>query len=289
MAVEAIGVLDPVERLNRDLKEATKRLSEDEVRYLVDAYYSIQDYRKTSANQIRAMRESQEPNEVTMWLFENNRILESQIKRALDAYTDSVKMGLWCKSICGIGPVITAGLLAHIDIHKAPTAGNIWAYAGLNPGQEWKKGEKRPWNARLKTLCWLLGESFTKVSNRDEDYYGRIYQVRKKMEIEKNEAKEFADQAAEKLKKFKIGKTTDAYKHYSEGFLPPAHIHARAKRYAVKLFLSHYHWVAHEIYLGTPPPVPYVIEHMGHVDIIPPPNWPMTAQGYIRPVEERVN
>jgi hypothetical protein len=57
--------------------------------------------------------------------------------------------------------------------------------------------------------------------------------------------------------------------------LPPARIHRRAVRYAVKLFLAHYHHVAYEVEFGEPPPKPYVIEHLGHVDFIGPPNWPM--------------
>jgi DNA modification methylase len=74
----------------------------------------------------------------------------------------------------------------------------------------------------------------------------------------------YYDQAATKLEKFKIGKTTDAYKAYSIGKLPPAHIHARAKRYAVKLFLSHLHETMHEIEHGTTPPLPYALAHLGH-------------------------
>ena len=59
-----------------------------------------------------------------------------------------------------------------------------------------------------------------------------------------------------KLEKYKIGKTTDAYKAYSVGKLPPAHIHARAKRYAVKMFISHLHEIWYEVELGKPAPVP---------------------------------
>ena len=73
-----------------------------------------------------------------------------------------------------------------------------------------------------------------------------------------------------------VGKNTDAYKAYSIGQLPPAHIHARAERYATKLFLAHWHHVAYESHFGTPPPKPYVIEHMGHAHYIAPPNWPMS-------------
>jgi len=114
-----------------------------------------------------------------------------------------------------------------------------------------------------------------KVKNHDEDIYGKLYDMRKRLEEERNQAGVFADQAAAKLEKHKIGKTTEAYKAYSKGKLPPAHIHSRAKRYAVKLFLAHYHHVAYELQYGEAPPKPYVVEHLGHAHYLAPPNWPM--------------
>jgi hypothetical protein len=180
-----------------------------------------------------------------------------------------------CNSIVGIGPVISAGLAAHIDVTRSNTVGHIWRFAGLDPTVEWKKGEKRPWNASLKCLCWTIGESFVKVSGRPDDFYGQLYLQRKQIEQQRNEAGGLADQAARKLERFKIGKDTDAYKAYAAGKLPPAHIHARAKRWAVKLFLAHYHHVAWTMATGTPPPKPYVISILGHADMIMPPNFPM--------------
>ena len=268
-------VLEPVRRLSRDLVEAAATMTAEEARYLVDAYYIWQEDRKRTNNQVRALGEGAEPHSVIRWAADQADVLENQVKRALDRYTDSRVPGRWAKSIVGIGPIIAAGLLAHIDITKAPTVGHIWRFAGLDPTVTWDKHAKRPWNASLKTLCWKIGESFVKVSNRDDDVYGHVYQDRKLYEQARNERGELAEQAAAKLQRFKIGKDTEAYKAYSAGRLPPAHIHARAKRYATKLFLAHYFTVAYETEYGRPPPKPYVIEHLGHVNYIAPPNWPM--------------
>ena len=264
--------LSPITRLSRDMKEAAATLSPNQARYLVDAYYQMQEYRKSARNQKRALVESEEPNAVISWLGDQNESLEGQIKRALDRWSEASPIGVWAKSITGIGPVISAGLLAHIDIQKAPTAGHIWRFAGLDPTLQWEKGQKRPWNASLKTLCWKIGESFVKFSNHPGDVYGKVYQQRKELETERNEALQFADQAKAKLEKFNIGKTTDAYAAYSVGKLPPAHVHSRAKRYAVKLFLAHYHHVAFKLTFGTEPPKPYILEH-GHAHFIAPPNF----------------
>ena len=266
-------VLDETEssvvKLSKDLRQAATTISSTEARFLVDAYYQMQDRRIRSNNQLRQMPD--EPHEVLGWLAAQSTILENNVKGALDVYSKYHPIGERIRTVVGVGPVIAAGLLAHIDIHKAKTAGALWKYAGLDPSAQWKKGQKRPWNAALKVLCWKLGESFVKVSGNKNDVYGKIYKQRKELEAQRNESGEFAEQAKAKLEKFNIGKTTDAYKAYSIGKLPPAHIHARATRFAVKLFLSHLQevWWKHEFH--TDPPAPYAMVHQGHAHKIEPP------------------
>lgn len=266
MAVES------VERLTKDLKEASRTLTSAEARYLVDAYYSMQKQRVRAANQIRALSQSGEPHEVIRWFEANADLLEAQVKRALDAYSNASPIGLWAKSIYGIGPVITAGLLAHIDVERAPTVGHIWRFGGYDPTVKWEAGERRPWNAALKTLYWKIGESFKKFSGRPECFYGLVYVERKRQEVERNEAGVFAGQAAATLAARPRHKQKAIY---AAGKLPDGRLDLRAMRYAVKLFLAHYHHVAYEVHYKTPPPKPYVIEHMGHVGYIAPPGWPM--------------
>ena len=260
-----------IERLTKDLKESAGLMSQQQARFLVYSYYEMQENRKRAANQVKSLEGSGEPGNVLDWLFTNAYMLEKQVARALDAYSAGQPAGAWARSVIGIGPVIAAGLLAHIDIKQAPTAGHVWRFAGLDPTQEWGKGQKRPWNASLKTLCWKIGEAFVKVSGNPDAFYGQIYTQRKEQEIRRNEAGQFKEQADVKLARFKIGKATEAYKHYSAGRLPPAHIHARAKRYAVKLFLAHYQHQAYLYEYGEEPPLPYAIAQMGHAHHIKPP------------------
>jgi len=338
--LETTIVLDPLQALSRDIREAATMLSRQEVRFLVDYYYQTQEDRKRGSNQVRSVEEAGEPHKVLDWLASNTNILEKNIAKALAAYSDAHPVGRWAESIVGIGPIISAGLLANIDIQKSPTVGHIWRFAGLDPTQKWggkkvadaavsayrkenhsksrrdaptekdakllalemsglnpdsvlqlatsdQKGDKkpltwdslskalavRPFNAGLKTLCWKIGESFVKVSNNPNDIYGHLYVERKEQEIARNEAGEFASQAADKLARQNIGKGTDAYKSYIEGKLPPAHIHARAKRWAVKLFLAHWHHVAYDIEYGTLPPKPYILTQEGHTHYVAPPHW----------------
>ena len=295
------GDLESIVRLSRDLREAAQTMTAREARYLVDGYYQIQDQRIRSAAQIRSAGD--EPHAVLAWFMGQNELLERNIKRALDAYGDRSIVGQWSKSIIGIGPVLSAGLLAHLDLepwrcavaHGDPktkpcrpetphdamcarfrvnTVGQIWRFAGLDPTQRWGKGEKRPWNARLKVLCWKIGESFVKTSGHPEGFYGRLYVERRAREDARNVAGLYADQAAASLteKRWRDGTATRA--KYEAGLLPDARLLLRAERWTVKLFLAHWFTVAYRERFGTLPPKPYVLAQLGHAGEIQVPKWP---------------
>lgn len=273
--VETVATdLNAVQRLSRDLTKAAATMTDEEARFLVDAYYIMQDDRKRSNSQVSALAENEEPHAVLVWFAQQNATLEKQIARALDSYTAAHPMGSWMRTIVGVGPVISAGLLAHIDIEKAPTVGHIWSFAGLDPTRKWGKGEKRPWNARLKVVCWKFSQSIMKFSNRDDCLYGQLYKKRKAYEITRNDNGGNKETAAKILVERKFGKDTDAYKHLSGGKLPPAQIDARARRWATKLFLAHLHEVWYFSRFGKLPPFPYPLSILGHdkSHYIPPPS-----------------
>lgn len=333
--------LPVVSKLTKDVKEAARLMSPREARYIVDRYYQSQEDRKRAANQERAATASGEPNAVIGWLNKQSMAIESRIRSVLDAYSAAQPLGEWARSNLGIGPVIAAGLLAHIKMDRAPTAGHIWAFAGLDPRVKWMGADaserelwaqlsrighaitgddvkpstkvdqeivqiacnhfrrarntieryskdedgnvtlgslckalaRQPWSAGLKVLAWKIGESFVKVSGNDKSFYGKLYVQYRLEEDEKNQAGAYGQAAQDKLEKFRIGKTTEAFKHYSTGKLPPAHLFSRAKRRVVKLFLSHYWQVGYELLHKRPAPRPWAIEHGGHTHYIPPPNW----------------
>lgn len=308
-------------RLTRDLVVASRTMGPEEARYMVDAYYQTQENRKRTENQVRSLEG--EPHFLIEWMADKNWTLEQQIARALKEYTANHPMGQWMRGIVGIGPVLSAGFLAHIhmgqwcqtcraidarqcerrqerELKKAkakkrygkhtyvpvdslPTVGHIWQFAGIaGSGQKpWEKGKVRPFNADLKVLCWKAGQSFMKLSSREDCYYGKVYRERKAYEIANNESGALADAAARSLPHFKP--TTEAYKYYKAGKLPPAHIDARARRYAVKLFLSHLHGEWFQQVFGRPAPLPYPIAYLNHVHFIPAPqrfDAPQAQQGY---------
>ena len=269
-AIEPVATPEAIKKLSRDLRMAASTLGVREARYFVDTYYDLQDCRIAAANQRRQLIKSLEPNELISWLTGNLEFLENQIRGALDKWSGAQPMGVWARNICGIGPVISAGLLAHIDITKAPTVGHIWRYGGLDPTVKWEKGHKRPWNASLKRLLWIVGESFVKVSGNKHDVYGKLYLQRRAYEQGRDDRSELADQAAERIRKFgpKLDKSLREY--LETGHLPAKALHERSKRWAVKIFLSHWHAEAYRLHYKCEPPKPYPIAILGHAHEIKP-------------------
>lgn len=126
-----------------------------------------------------------------------------------------------------------------------------------------------PWNKTLKVLCWKAGQSFLKCSGRPKSLYGRLYRERKALELSRNSSGALAGQAAKALGAKKYRGETIAKAAYEAGTLPPAHLDARARRYVVKMFLSHY-WEAARRKLDLPYANPWVLAHGGHVDRVEP-------------------
>ena len=130
----------PVSKMSRDIRKAAANLGQREARYLVDTYYQMQENRIRSDHQVRMTMD--EPSETLQFVAGEAGVMERQIRSALGVYAESTYPGRWLTSVVGIGPVIAAGLLAHIDIRMCPTAGHIWSYAGMNPNVKWLGREK---------------------------------------------------------------------------------------------------------------------------------------------------
>lgn len=247
-------------KLSKDMKAASSTMTRNEARYLLSQYLTMQNNRKASDQKAAKMEEraSGEPHAVLNWISENAGALEKQILSALKAYAESQPMGQWAMDIDGVGPVVAAGLLAHIDIEKCPTVGHIWAFAGFDPSKKWEKGQKRPHNAALKQIGYYAGECFVRCTKSP---YRALYDQRKEYEKAKNEAGDYMPQAHQIFK----DRPTHAQKAtYKSGKLPDGHIHSRAKRYAVKQFLSDWHAEAYRKHFGKEPPKPYPIAILGH-------------------------
>ena len=299
----------------------------NDIRYIVDLYYQVQDFRKSCANQKRATEASIENAQTRMsvWVMKQFENLEKALFVYLTQWTDRDPVSIWAKSITGVGAVIAAGLAAHIDIRRATNPSKIHRFAGLDPTSKWigrtkasalvgelkdkhkepedalveasqlanvnldsvtrfaklyAKDEKTitwvsltkalarcPWNARLKVLCWKLGDSFCKCSGKPHSFYGMIYKNEKMRRVGIDSEGGYK-QLAEDTMKVKVFSDAAVKKLYKSGHLPAGRLELQARRKAVKLFLNHWWEVAYESHYHKTPPDPWIIAHGGHTDVI---------------------
>lgn len=156
---------EPFVKLNQDLLSAAKTLTQQEARYFVDRYYQIQEERKRTDNQLRAASEGREPSALLLWDSDHVMKREKAVLAMLSVFAEQSRPGRWLLSIHGIGPVMTAGLLAYIDIAKAPTPSSIWSFAGRNPQAKWLGREK------ANTLYHDIRETFPKRGVNLQDLF----------------------------------------------------------------------------------------------------------------------
>lgn len=170
---DTVGPSDLFIKLTKDLRESAKLLTHAQLRWLVDTYYSMQAARIRAENQVRAEDQKlpgqpPEPNLLIQTIADVNWKLERTIMSALNVRTDQTKLSRWAKSVHGIGPVIAAGLLAHIDIPRCRTVGQIWRFAGLDPSVVWEGTEH--WEGVIKSVLGghpkraLTDEEFAQVA-----------------------------------------------------------------------------------------------------------------------------
>jgi hypothetical protein len=259
-------VLPELDKVDRLLRKTVTALPRDEARFLVQLYYQLQEHRIATGNQ------ASHGNELLNHYHSQIARLEKSLPPLLGKWADQDPAGAWAHAQYGIGPVLAAGLVAHIDFTKfeGRNLSSLWSFAGYNPDAEWKKGQKRPWNAELKVHMWKIGQSFVMFHKRPECLYGQLYASRKAVELARNENGAQAAAAAKVLATRNI-REPKTLAIYTSGKLPAGHLDAKARRYAVKRFMSHYFTVGWEAHYGTPTPKPYVQEYLGHHDIITPP------------------
>lgn len=309
------GILDqfsePVIKARLDALRAMVQggggVTDSEARFLVDTFHAQQKMRIRINNQIKQLdRDAEatgaeaEPNQMLKYIYDQQSAVEKNISTAIELSAFMHPMYWFFEQTKGIGPGIAMKLLAHLDIHKAPTVGHFWSFAGMNPEARWEKGKKRPHNADLKRTMFLITDQFIKRKNDPDSHYSRWLFERRDMEWQRNLNGGNTDSCAQALEAKRFGDTTDAKAWYSgqccpdkaramlaEGetptaskckadgdglpMLPPAHVVMRARRWTAKLFLAHLHDRWYRFEFGEAPPKPYVIDHKGHAHIIEPP------------------
>lgn len=264
-----------VRRLARGLRSAARAAGPAEARAVVDTYYQMQRYRIALANQRRQVREETDdaPLELLTWLFGYFEAMEEVCRDLMREFVEAHPVGPWLLGVKGVGPVIAAGLLAHIDIRRCNSPSALWRFAGLAPPDTYPsgKGVPRGFNQRLKVLLWKFSDSMVKMQQYDDAFYARLYQRFKAEEVARNEAGGNAERAAHVIDERPTHKQA---KTYAEGRLPDGHVDMRARRRVAKVFLAHLFHVWYWTEFKRQPPAPYAFAQLaGHTDYIAPPNW----------------
>jgi len=175
---------------------------------------------------------SDQRNVVDKWLIRFTDLemeLNKDIARAVK--TEPIYESL--SGLKGIGPLLSAKLIAMIDIERADTVSALWRYCGYGvvDGERERptKGEKLHYNARLKTTLYLVASSFLKCNSP----YREVY----------DDAKTF----------YQAGRPD----------WTKAHIHNAAMRKMIKVFLSHL-WEAWRVIENLPVRGTYVHDRLNH-------------------------
>lgn len=167
----------------------------------------------------------------------------------------------WLTSIRGLGEgSLAAQLLAQIDdITTFDTVSKLWRFCGYavigGAAEKNAAGEKSHYNAKLKSVCYLIAEQFIR---QQTPLYVDLYYSEKQRQRAMHPVTEcrmcgcaWTDCQSKKTHK----------QIYNDG-----HIHARAWRKMIKIFLQHL-WVAWREAEGLPVSEPYVEARMGHTHI----------------------
>jgi hypothetical protein len=213
----------------------TWELDKAEIRALFQDYLAIVRRRVALERRIRLMTDPV----VLKDLLRGFKQAEEARLKLLERWVKHSVTGKWLLEVRGIGPVVATGLLAHVDLRKMTKVESLWKYAGLEP-KAVKKGRKTPWHPTLKAVAYWAGESFIRSRNHPGSFYGPLYVARRAYEQEQNNQGRLKAEAERTLRRGYRwrAKTREIYE---SGMLPPAHLTARARRWTVKLFLSHFY------------------------------------------------
>lgn len=227
-------------------------MSDTTLRILVDLRETMQKQRIGFGNRVGALERAADEGdaqteEVMSRYLAQFRAVEELADADIRAAVKEYPIYEYLSRVKGLGPTLSAQLIAMIDIERAQTVSALWRYAGLGvvvgddgvgARERPVKGEKLHYNARLKKVCYLIGTSFLKSGSP----YRAVY---------------------------------DAGREYYEAARPEwtkARQHMAAQRRMVKHFLAHL-WEVWRKLEGLPTRELYVVEKLGHTHVTSPADY----------------
>ena len=207
---------------------------------------------------------------------------EKEYKKLMEEFVESESIyNEFLTKIKGISAILSANLLKEFGYcEKAPNISSLWKYTGMHvengEAPVRKKGEKLSFNAKLRTLCYKISDSFVKQRT---PFYREIYDKEKERQVGlMNEVLNKLSKEQEKeLKKIKKRKEKRDFFNQFNPKAPVSLLNAdmRARRKMVKIFLAHYWQASKELSHSQKEnhksvAKPYVEEKLNHKHIY---NW----------------
>lgn len=260
----------------------------EELRWLTDVYMQTQKLRIANSNRVYASgpegTDDNSPEPFVASLVSRLEDLEGDIFKRMKLVVKDHPAWPWLSEVKGIGPTLATKILGLIgDIEKFSSVSKLWSFAGYGLTENGErqrpvKGERLTYNRRLKTALYLAGDSFIKSRSPYRDLYDarkRIYRLKKQIrpmqEILGLDTEGLPDRATTEGKKawdVLIKKTNaEAGAPRDEACWSDGHVDNAARRYMVKIFLSHI-WVVWREAEGLPTTDPFVIAHQPEPGVI---------------------
>lgn len=221
-----------IETVNQ-LEQISNNITEDTVYTLADVYWDSRNQRRIIQKSTESHK-SAEDKFVLQYFEEKFVNLENSFKKSIKNYCEDFEVGRWALSQYGVGPLSVVRLLRYVDVTKARSHEQLWAYAGLAP----KSGPTQTYNSSLKDTCIDLGRSFVRYAEKEDCFYGQLFKKEFQRRTELNDNGAYADLAKEES--YFGGKRIQ---HDTAEKLSDDRLRAQAQRYAVKIFLVHWYSV----------------------------------------------
>ena len=216
--------------------------------------------------------------------------LEEQYRGVMEIVREEPIYQRFLQHVYGISTTLTARLLHQFGYNEErERVSQLWAYAGLAPGQSRTRGEKLGYNPDAKTLAWLCADRII-MQGSNSEYKQHFYDPYKETQMTRLNRDEDDDCiVCGDTNQMTAGTAANAgitsedpddeavpdvclscYNRKQENGegIPSApssrgHADTRARRYLAKKFLKHY-WAVSRDLAGYDTPAEWVVTHGGH-------------------------
>lgn len=200
--------------------------------------------------------------------------------RFFERYATCSVTGRWLDSIRGIGGVTIFSLMAHGADHiksgRFKTVGPLWRYYGLEPAKT-IRARIIQYNRIPPEIRDCFFNFRTWIKYKNTPVYTDIYKKRLAYEIERNSNGGNAVYLNKYGTESFLGKSfsKNFVSYMKEGKLPIYLLQNRSAKYALKVFIAHFHHVCYVETFKSLPPKPYVLDSLGGHSLSDQiPNWP---------------